>query len=205
MLDDWAKRLRHVLEYAPPREILSESTESSPPLFVASYPYSEDQAFQHALMSSLNRAHRIVMIGYGLNPLWQPEVREIVAARANEGASVRICLADVGSPAVAFRLGEEELRHSARMTLERLAGLVEEVADYFSSRAPSVQISVFRNYLTFATVIVDDNAFVYPYAYELLGNDSPVFHLRLSKRPDAEFFASNAERVLRDATPFVRP
>lgn len=63
------------------------------------------------------------------------------------------------------------------------------------------KVLLFEHYPTFAILIFDDKIFVYPYAYQVLGNTSPIFQIRDTGAPEAEFFKAHAQRVLNDAVP----
>ena len=50
-------------------------------------------------------------------------------------------------------------------------------------------------------MIFDNDIFMYPYAYQVLGNISFILHLRNDGSEKARFFISNAKRIHRDAVP----
>jgi hypothetical protein len=147
------------------------------------------------------------MMGSGLALLGRPTVIEQLMQRAKQGkATVEIYMANPFSPAVETRLIEEEegtIRppDGKRGLLDRLSTLVR----YWDQmgRPESVSIRTFSHYPTFALMIIDDEYYVYPYAYKLLGNFSPVFAFsrRLAAHRDLiSFLDAHYLRLKQDAT-----
>ena len=168
---------------------------------------SEHEDFTERIRQRLPAASRIVMMGSGLALLGRPTVIEQLMQRAKQGkATVEIYMANPFSPAVETRLIEEEegtIRppDGKRGLLDRLSTLVR----YWDQmgRPESVSIRTFSHYPTFALMIIDDEYYVYPYAYKLLGNFSPVFAFsrRLAAHRDLiSFLDAHYLRLKQDAT-----
>ena len=61
------------------------------------------------------------------------------------------------------------------------------------------EVLLFAHYPTFATLIFDEQIFVYPYAYIISGTHSPI--LQIKDGTPAAQFVRNAQTMLRDAVP----
>jgi hypothetical protein len=113
-------------------------------------------------------------------------------------------MANTSSPFVEDRLIEEEMSDNrplfGRQGVDtNVRALVERVE--LAGNPRDFQVNLFDNYPTFATLIVDDDIFVYPYGYKLLGTASPLFRFRNNDSPEARFFIENAARIVRDSVP----
>jgi hypothetical protein len=163
---------------------------------------SDSSEFVNQFEPLLMRARRVILIGIGLNFLYHEPLRQALMQRAAAGeCELEIYLADPFSPAVESRLIEEE---AGAMTppvgkpnlLKRLDGLLDDWQR--NGSPPNVQIRLFAHYPTFALLIVDDDYFVYPYAYATLGNFSPVMRFSAHQphyTKAINFFRAHYERV----------
>ena len=163
-----------------------------------SFDRSDGGPFTELLERLFATSKRVVLIGTGLNILSKDPVRDALMHRAAEGeCEVELYLADPLSPAVHARLVEEELGKElfggVKPTvgrpglLQRLDGLLD---DWRRLGSPArVSLRLFGNYPTFALIIVDDQYFVYPYGYALLGNFSPVARFSAAELKDRAWVA----------------
>lgn len=167
---------------------------------------SEHVRFTRRIGDRLIEASKIVMMGSGVAILGRPLVVEQLMRRAAEGkCTVEIYLANPYSPAVEVRLIEEE--QGLPLPPDGKPGLLARLDMLLSAwRAvkcpPSVKINICTQYPTFALVIVDDDYYVYPYAYKRLGNFSPVFVFskRAAEHDDiVRFFDDHYARTKADA------
>jgi hypothetical protein len=173
----------------------------------ATYPRSQHPAFFAEIEHLVPRAKTIVLIATGLNLIWEEHILDILLDRAKSGeAKVTICMANPYSPHILDRLIEEEMGGKrapvGRHGIERnTKALIQKVAGAGNPRA--MRVCLFEHYPTFATLIFDDDIYVYLYAYQLLGTASPIFHFRDDGTDEARFFVENSQRILRDAVPAV--
>jgi len=167
---------------------------------------SEHERFTERVRDRLAGANTIVMLGSGLAILGRPAVVENLMTRAASGkCKVEIYMANPFSPAVETRLIEEEQGSirppdGQRGLLDRVATLLDSWRRVGSPK--SVTINLCAHYPTFALIIVDDEYFVYPYSYRMLGNFSPVFAFRKkdnTHRDIVTFLNGHYERVKEDA------
>jgi hypothetical protein len=179
---------------------------------------SDHERFTERIQDRLAKAKNIVMMGSGVAILGRPGVVEDLMSRAASGnhSNVEIFLANPWSPGVEVRLIEEEQGSirppdGKRGLLARLDMLLACWQRF--ERPACVKISLCAHYPTFALLIIDDDYFIYPYSYRLLGNFSPAFafsrkdaaHKDIIKFLDHHYQrikadAIEAEKVLRSAT-----
>ena len=151
------------------------------------------------------QAKRITLVATGLNLIWEKHLLDLMFQRAKAGdAEVTICLGNPFSPHVEDRLIEEETRDNRPPVgregiLKNVAALVERLAKAGNPR--QCRVLLFEHYPTMATLVFDEDIFFYPYAYQVLGNLSPIFHLNNDGGEVASFFIHNMERIVRDAVP----
>ncbi|MGB9591952.1 MAG: DUF1045 domain-containing protein, partial [Candidatus Kryptoniota bacterium] len=151
------------------------------------------------------QATKITLIATGLNLIWEKRIVDILIERAKSGkARITVCMGNPFSPHVIDRLVEEETTGErapvGREGIERNVKALLQRLD-LEGNPPGFNLCLFNHYPTFATLIFDDEIFVYPYAYQTLGNISPILHFRNDGSEEASFFISNAERIIRDAVP----
>jgi Protein of unknown function (DUF1045) len=139
---------------------------------------SDSEAFRSYAESLVLAAKKVVMMGSGINLLHRDPFQVACIDRADAGElDLEIYLADPSSPPIQLRLMEEELGSSkppvgGRGLRNRLEALVQTRRQM---RNPDrFRLRLFRNYPTFATLRIDNRYFMYPYAYALVGNFSPV-------------------------------
>ena len=171
-------------------------------------PYSESQNpdFFKKVTELIPKTQKITMIGTGLNIIWQQKIVDLLIkhARQNNTASITICLANPFSPHVEDRLTEEEISGVPAPVGKK--GIVRNILNLMArlktAKYPSnFKVCLFENYPTFATLIFDENIFIYPYTYKTLGTYSPIFHLKDNGSEETNFFMSNAENIIKDAIP----
>ncbi len=185
-----------------------ETTPAKPPQssFVAkTYPRSQHPAFFTEVETLTPVAKKITLIATGLNLIWEKHIADLLIQRASsKEAEVTICLGNPWNPHVENRLIEEEMR-GARPPIGK-QGIERSIRDLVqrhkaAGSPPGLRICLFNHYPTFATLIFDRDIFIYPYAYQVLGNTSPVFHVIDNDSKEALFFLRNAERIVSDAVP----
>jgi hypothetical protein len=181
------------------------SVPDAPSYFIKSYPRSQHPEFFAEVEKILATSSKITLIAVGLNLLWEKHIVDLLVRRAAVGdAEIAICVGNTNSPHVEDRLIEEEM-DSNRPAVGR-AGIDRNVKAWverleLAGRPKNLQIRLFNNYLTFATLIFDDDIFVYPYGYQVLGNTSPIFHFKNDRGDEVRFLIENADRILRDSVP----
>jgi hypothetical protein len=167
------------------------------------YARSQDPEFYIKIKELIPKSKKITLIGTGLNLLDQIYIKDQLLERAQNGeAEITVCLGNPFSPHVEDRLIEEEMRGN-RPTVAR-EGMIrntESLVDRLESLGNPVnfQLLLFDHYPTFATLIFDDTIYIYPYAYQVLGNSSPIFHLVKKDGDVFKFFRTNAEQIVSDA------
>lgn len=163
---------------------------------------SDSTEFAAHAESLLTRARRIIFVGTGLNLLQHDPIFVGLAERAQRGeCDVEIYMADPFCPDVEMRLLEEELG-TVKPSVGR-GGLVQRLTSMLQKAEemgwpPNFSLKLFCHYPTFAMGILDDDYFVYPYGYALLGNFSPVQHFSRSRPADMpmiEFLEGQYRRV----------
>lgn len=153
-------------------------TEDKFSVSVSAFRASDTSEFVQYGEHLLEKARKISLIGTGLNILHKDPVLTSVMTRASEGeCDLEIFLADPWSPNVEVRLIEEESGRNVPPVGRQ--GLIQRLRSILDMRrnlgmSPHVSIRLFRNYPTFALLIIDANYFIYPYGYAELGNYSPV-------------------------------
>ncbi len=172
-------------------------------LLVRTYPYSQHPEFFTNVERLVGMASNIILIGTGLNLLWQENILDLLIARARSRESrVIVCLGNNRSPHVLDRLVEEHMDEN-RAPFDRggrnVRALVERLEN--AGDPDSFKVLLFEHYPTFAILIFDDQIFIYPYAYQVLGTSSPILQIKDNGSPEAEFFKAHAQRVLNDAVP----
>jgi Protein of unknown function (DUF1045) len=151
----------------------------------------------------LTKAKKITLIATGLNLIWEKHILDLLIERAKSGdAIVTICLGNPFSPHVEDRLIEEEMQGNRPVlgregVLRNIRSLVERLDG--AGNPPNFSLVLFESYPTFATLIFDQDLFIYPYAYQVLGNTSPIFHFQDNGNEESKFFVTNAERIIRDS------
>jgi hypothetical protein len=129
----------------------------------------------------------------------QPRIAAQLAARAEAGATVRLCFGNSESDAVAIR-GREEgigdtLGHTIRSALTYYQPLLEVEGCELRLHSTTLYASVFR---------YDDELLANPHTYGEAGSASPVLHLRrLGGAGLSDHYARSFERVWDTALPWT--
>lgn len=174
-------------------------------LVVRTYPRSQHHEFFSDVEQLVRVASNITLIATGLNVLWEKNILDLLIERAqSRNAQVTVCLGNTRSPHVLDRLIEEEMKENrpptGRAFIQRnVQTLVERLA--LAGNPSTFRILLFEHYPTFAILVFDDKIFVYPYAYQVLGNTSPILQIQDTGTPEVEFFKEHVQRVLNDAVP----
>ena len=154
---------------------------------------------------SLQRCKIAKFCSTGLNFLWSSEPMQTMTHRVTKGElCVQICMAQFNSKSVRLRLAEEgeisagppqEEYLKGEYLIRRLVHLERAVSD--DSR---FAIRLFDHYPTYAMLIFDEEVYVYPYGFRVLGNSSPTFYLP-SNNPVAHFFKQQFDTIFAGAKP----
>jgi len=172
---------------------------------LGSYPRSQHPSFFNEVESLLPHSKNITLIATGLNLIWDNHILEILLSRVRSGeANVTICLGNPYSPHVEDRLIEEEMQDRSPIAAKQ--GIKKHIKNLLkklnaAGNPPGFKFLLFNHYPTLATLIFDDEIFVYPYGYQVLGNSSPIFHFKDNGSLEAQFFKDNAKLVIEDAIP----
>ena len=172
---------------------------------VRTYPRSQHHEFFSDVEQLVRVASKITLIATGLNMLSEENILDLLIERAqSRKAQVTVCLGNSKSPHVLDRLIEEQMDQNrpstGRIFTERnVQSLIERLA--LAGNPNTFRVLLFEHCPTFAILIFDDKIFIYPYAYQVLGNTSPIFQIRDTGTPEVEFFKEHAQRVLNDAIP----
>lgn len=174
--------------------------EKSEKSFIKSFPRSQHPLFFSEVESMLPSAKKMIFIATGLNLIWEKNIVDILIKRAQDKqVSITICLANPLSPHIEDRLIEEQM-HNEPIPINLETNLKALVQKIINAGSPAnFQVRLFNNYPTFATLIFDNEIYTYPYAYQKVGMDSPIFHFKNDGSPVSNFYISNAERVVRDS------
>ncbi|ELS01723.1 Protein of unknown function (DUF1045) [Xenococcus sp. PCC 7305] len=174
-------------------------------LFLPGYPYSQHDKFFAEVKNLIPKSKKIILIATGLNLIWErPLLDSLVECSKLGKTKVSICLSNPFNPHVEERLIEEKMGDNPypkgrSLILDHIESLVE-----ISDSQPdtnSFSVKLFEHYLTFATLIFDEDIFLYSYAYKTLGNYSPIIHLKSNNSEEAKFFIDNADRIVKEAFP----
>ncbi len=194
-----------IIEYRNGARKLSTDTTQNENFFIKTYPRSQHPSFFEEVEKLVPKASEIVLIATGLNLIWEKRIVDILLERAKTGkANITICMGNPYDPHVLDRLIEEETTGErapvGRYGIERnVKALLQRLE--MEGNPQNFQLCLFEHYPTFATLKFDNQLFVYPYAYQLLGNESPILHLCDDGSEEARFFVSNVKRIIRNATP----
>jgi transcriptional regulator with XRE-family HTH domain len=152
----------------------------------------------------LHRAERhIDLLGYALQflPEDNPSLDRLLLARAGQGCSVRICLADPDSRGVAERDHEEGLGGT-------LAARVRTTVDHFRPLfdVEGIDLRHHRTPMYNSVIRADDEMLVTPHLYGLKGYKAPLMLLR-RVHDDGIFdnMTSHFDRVWASGTPMPAP
>ncbi|MCX4813417.1 DUF1045 domain-containing protein [Streptomyces sp. NBC_01239] len=185
--------------------VSSDSVIDLDPFYVKSYPRSQHPEFFAEAESLIGNASEIMLVGIGINLLWEKHILDLLIRRAQDGSCrVTICMANTSSPHIQSRFIEEEMESNRPQVgssgVDRIIrALVERLQ--LAGNPSNFRFVLFENYPTCATLVFGDEIFFYPYGYQAIGNVSPMFHLRNNGEPQARFFIDNARRVIADAVP----
>ncbi len=164
------------------------------------FPNSDNTRTVDSLGASLQRCKIAKFCSIGLNFLWGSEPMLTMTNRIARGElSVQVCMGQFNSKSVRLRLAEEgEILAGVpqgEYLIRRLVHLEKTVSD--DSR---FAIKLFDHYPTYAMLIFDNEVYVYPYGFRVLGNSSPTFYLP-SGDPAAQFFKQQFDTIFAGAKP----
>ncbi|TJZ42568.1 hypothetical protein FCH28_34415 [Streptomyces piniterrae] len=183
----WPKAVRSAVRTGHDREI------------VAAYPYRS--AAPTSLWASLidSAGQRLVFAGYTNYFLWQnhPRLGARLKAKADAGARVRFLVGDPGSAVTARREEVEDvpltLSTRIRITLDALSKIED---------TPRIEARFSDAHIALSVFMFDDQMLVTPHIASLLGDESPMFHLRrLGDDGLYDRFASHVTALWENARP----
>lgn len=177
----WPKALRGLIKVGTDREV------------IAVYPYRNSAPT--TLWADLidDASHRLVFAGYTNYFLWQqhPRLAERLRDKAASGCRVRFLLGDPDSGTTRHREEVEGVPLTVgtriRITLDALSRMPEQsgVEARFSDEHVAMSVFVF-----------DGQMLVTPHLSNLLGHDSPMFHIRrMGEDGMYDRFAAHAEAL----------
>ncbi|MGA4994386.1 DUF1045 domain-containing protein [Nonomuraea bangladeshensis] len=173
--------------------------------YMKTYPRSQHPQFFSDVEELISHASKVTLIAVGLNLLWEKHIVDLLIRRVQDGeCEVTVCMGNTASPHVEDRFIEEEMEWNrpqvGRSGVDRnIRALVERLE--ISGRPKEFRFLLFEHYPTFATLIFDEEIFIYPYGYQVLGNTSPIFHVKNNGSDQAKFFMNNASKIVNDAVP----
>jgi hypothetical protein len=176
-----------------------------PMLAVSGYRRSHIPEFYREIERRIRSARKVRFISMGLQILYEGNILDILVQRAVNGdTEVTACMGNPYSPDVVDRLIHEETigtrpqvgRHGIERNIRSLLDYLDRFNNPRNFRA-----LLFQHYPTFSTYIVDQDVFVVPYMYQVLGWQAPVLHMKNEGNEIARFVVENAERLLDDAVP----
>jgi hypothetical protein len=169
--------------------------------FIDSYPKSQSIQFFAEIEQLVPTSKEILLVGAGINLIWEKPILDTILKRViGKQTRVRICMANPYGPHMESRYIEEEMRNEEpavgregmRRNVRALVHIIQRAGD-----PDGLSFSLFESYPTLATLIFDENIFVYPYAYHRLGNVSPVFHFVKDGSETSQFLINNAEEIVK--------
>jgi len=172
--------------------------------FVRSYRNPlNDSDFLNDLVYYLKTAKEIKLVGICLVVFQKTEYINILLERTkNHEVEVMLCLGDPTSKPV---LNRKQTEYKGLTNTGKGQSTSVEDIICMSSRIKEqdrcLELRLFDYYLEFATMIFDNDIFVYPYGYELPGTESPVFHFRNNGSDEAKFFIKSANRAIEKSFP----
>lgn len=180
-----------------------QSKNEPPNTFIKSYSRSQHPDFFKEVEKVIPQSKKITLIAIGLNLLWEDHILDILLKAIQDGTDVTICMANPLSPHVSNRLVEEQMHNN--LLSNSLEQTIKNLLQKFTNMGgPSnFKITLFDHYPTFATLIFDDNIYIYPYAYGTSGNFSPIFHYKDDNSAVAVFYTSNAKKIIKDSIPAI--
>ncbi len=178
---------------------------STLPFFKGTYPHSQDPNFVIEIEKLIPKSKKIVFIATGLSIIWNRHIVDVLIEKAVKGKiDVTICLANPLNPNVERRLIEEEIKQEkAPVGKAGIINIIKSLCQRLNAvgNPSNFRLCLFENYPTIATMIFDDDIFIYPYIYRTLGNLSPVFHFKHDDSEIVKFYLDNASRIVEDAIP----
>jgi hypothetical protein len=187
------------------RDKWDEGAESR--FFKKSFPRSQNPKFFAEIEKLVPVSKRILLVGAGINLIWEEHIFDTIIRRVQSGqAKVTICMGNPYSPHVQSRYIEEEMRNKHPSVgregmMKNVRALMHKIEQ--SGITEGLTFRLFEHYPTLATLVFDKDIYVYPYAYHVLGNASPIFHFVNDGSETARFLIENAERIVRHSVPTI--
>jgi hypothetical protein len=157
------------------------------------FPSSESPPTIGAMTESLQRCKVARFCSLGLNFLWSASRLQTLAERvANRECEAHILMANFASEDIQRRLAEEPGHpiggSGGEHLIRQLVALEKKVGD-----TTRFSIRLFSHKPTYAMLLFDDEAYVYVYGFETLGNLSPAFYV--IGGPAFRFFTQQFDRI----------
>ncbi len=170
--------------------------------FVRSYRNPLDNDFVNDLVHYLKTAKEIKLVGICLIIFKTKKYTDILIDRAkNNSIKVTLCLGDPASEPVISRINTEYSDTTHGDGISTSDKYIKSIWNDIKNKESNIDLKIFDYYLEFATMIFDDDIFVYPYGYEMPGTESPVFHFRNNQSDEAKFFITSTERAIKKSLP----
>jgi transcriptional regulator with XRE-family HTH domain len=185
----WPEAVRAALKVGADREV------------VAAYPYRS--SLPRAVWAELaGRAERDIMLaGYTGYFLWSevPRLRDALRTKAAAGARVRFLL---GDPDAAATRRREEVENAPLTVSTRIRTTLAELEKLRGAEGIEARLTDADKHLHLSVFRFDNDAIVCQHLADLLGHDSPTWHLR-RRQADGLFdrFVAHSEHLWEDARP----
>jgi lambda repressor-like predicted transcriptional regulator len=160
---------------------------------VTVYPYRSavPKSLWRDLVSGARR--ELTFAGYTSYFLWLdvvPNLRAVLRRKAQAGAAVKFLLGDPHSPVTRRR---EEIEGVPLTITDRINVTLDQLAR-LRNEEPDVQARYSDRHISMSVFVFDDDALVCTHLADLLGGDSPTFHIR--RRGDDGLYDRYAAHVV---------
>jgi hypothetical protein len=164
------------------------------------FPKHEDRSTEAALERSLQTCKDARFYSIGSILLWNAPYLELFASRVmSSELRARVCLGNVRSDAIKRRIDEEPSHPIGIAGREHLIQRLLELEKRCGDRH-RFSINLFSNEPRYAMLLFDDEAYVYPYGFQVLGNFSPTFYWE-GRDPAIQFFNEQFDRIWSESEP----
>jgi transcriptional regulator with XRE-family HTH domain len=141
----------------------------------------------------------LTMAGYTSYFLWleQPNLRALLAKKAEQGCRVRFLLGDPESEVTRHREQVEDVPLTVSTRIRITLAELEKIRT-----VPGVEARFSADHIAMSVFMFDDQMLVTPHLAKLVGHDSPLFHLRrLQEDGMYDRFASHVAELWNEARP----
>lgn len=170
---------------------------------VGIYPRSEHTEVFDLIRTLIAKSKTILMVGTGLSVTWEERIPKLLLERAQDpGVRIDIGLANPRNPSVRSRLVEERMwDEDPPLDATGIERRVRRLVEGNQHSAGRMRVRLFEHYPTMATLIFDNEIFLYPYGFHVLGTNSPITHIHDDGSDEARFYRTNAQTIFDTAIP----